>query len=270
MDIVAIGYSALTSLAAAIIFMTVMFTVGHAKKRYDVVDMAWGLTFIVIALTSLGLRIHSQTINHPVVLLIPTVLVVVWGLRLSIHIFRRLLSTSVEDKRYAELRAKWRGRNQSLNVFLRIYVLQAILASIIMVPVIIYNTTAEDPTRSLIVIGLIVWTIGFYFEAVSDRQLRNFIQNKSNKGKLMTSGLWALSRHPNYFGEVTQWWGIGIIVLSTSYGTLGLIGPAVISLLIIFVSGVPLTEKHFAGRPGWEAYKRRTSTLIPWFPKRAK
>ena len=107
--------------------------------------------------------------------------------------------------------------------------------------------------------GLIVWIFGFYFESTADKQLSNHIKNPANKGKLMTTGLWKYSRHPNYFGEVTQWWGI--FLLSSSLFTI--ISPLTITLLILFVSGIPLLEKKYEGRPDWEEYKKKTSIFIP-------
>jgi steroid 5-alpha reductase family enzyme len=110
-----------------------------------------------------------------------------------------------------------------------------------------------------------VWVAGFTIETLADKQLRQFISNPANKGHLMTRGLWRYSRHPNYFGELTMWWGLGIIALGVPNGLIGLLGPALISHLIIFVSGIPPTEKAFQGRIGWDEYKRRTSVLVPWF-----
>lgn len=252
----------LASLAAAIIFMSGMFMIGKRMQRYDIVDVAWGLVFIVITATSLLM----SGVIHPAKILVLG-LVAVWGLRLSNHIYRRLRSTTSEDKRYVEMRKKWQSGNQDVAIFFRIYMIQALLASIICLPVIILNTATMDSALPFVIVGLIVWVVGFSIEALADRQLRNFIRNPQNKGKLMTRGIWRYSRHPNYFGEVVLWWGVGIIALGVPFGWVGLIGPALISYLIIFVSGVPLTEKAFAGRIGWGEYKRKTSIFVPWFTK---
>lgn len=108
-----------------------------------------------------------------------------------------------------------------------------------------------------------VWIIGFLCESIADNQLRAFINNPLNKGHIMQTGLWKYSRHPNYFGEVTQWWGIFIIGLGVAFGTLGIIGPLVITFLIVFVSGIPLAEKGMANNPEYQVYKSKTSALIP-------
>jgi steroid 5-alpha reductase family enzyme len=110
--------------------------------------------------------------------------------------------------------------------------------------------------------------VGFLFESIGDKQLSQFIKKPENKGRLMTEGLWKYSRHPNYFGEITQWWGIWIIILSASNGLLGVIGPITISFLILFVSGIPLLEKKYKGREDFEEYKKKTSILLPLPPKK--
>ena len=111
---------------------------------------------------------------------------------------------------------------------------------------------------------------GFAFEVIGDRQLAAHLRDPANKGRLMTGGLWSTTRHPNYFGEATLWWGIGLIALPSANGWVGLLGPLTITLLLVFVSGVPLLERKYAGRPDWEAYKARTSMFVPWFPKKPR
>ena len=251
------------SLVAAVVFMTGVFFVGRHLRRYDIVDSAWGLVFIVITSTSLMM---SDTLSY--VQLLVFGLVVLWGLRLSRHIYQRFRASTHEDKRYVEMRRKWRSSNENVAIYFRIYVTQAILASLICLPVIIINSVNAEVTLPFVIIGLIIWLIGFSIEAVADRQLRDFIRNPEHKGQLMTQGLWRYSRHPNYFGELTLWWGVGVIALSVPYGWIGLIGPLLISYLLIFVSGVPPTEKAFAGRPGWAEYESRTSVLVPWLAKK--
>jgi steroid 5-alpha reductase family enzyme len=117
--------------------------------------------------------------------------------------------------------------------------------------------------------GVGVWLIGFIFESISDTQMAKFKKNHLNKGKLLTNGLWKYSRHPNYFGEVVQWWGIFLVALSA--GTVAwyllIIGPCVISLLIRFVSGVPLAESRMKDRVEFKHYASKTNALIPWFAK---
>ena len=241
---------------AGFVFLCVVFGYGFLKKRYDIIDSAWGMTFIVMGLTSFVLS-EKTTVG-----LLLTSMVVVWGLRLSWHIFMRFLASQAEDQRYVELRKKWRG-SVAVNTFLRIYIVQAVLAFLVSLPVLLANLNTDNDTSLLIFVGLAVWVFGYSFEIVSDKQLKDFVTNPKNKGKIMTEGLWRYSRHPNYFGEITLWWGIFIMSFVATGLWWAVIGPITITLLILFVSGIPPSEKRFAGRPGWEEYKDKTSVLIP-------
>jgi steroid 5-alpha reductase family enzyme len=127
------------------------------------------------------------------------------------------------------------------------------------------NSTSSLGLLDLLGIG--IWLLGFYFEVVGDAQLAKFIKNPSNKGKLMQSGLWAYTRHPNYFGEVTLWWGIWLISLSVPNGWIGLIGPLTITILILKVSGIPMLEEKMAKNPEFAEYKRRVSMFLPLPPR---
>ena len=146
------------------------------------------------------------------------------------------------------------------------YLLQGALLFIIVLPALLINKSTATLLSVLDVIGVAVWLVGFYFEAVGDAQLARFIKNTANKGKLMQSGLWAYTRHPNYFGEVTQWWGLGIIALAVPGGWLGLIGPLTITYLILKVSGIPMLEKKMALHPDFASYKQRVSVFVPRTP----
>jgi steroid 5-alpha reductase family enzyme len=262
MDFSSLISATLVCLFAAALFMSLMFAVGRSMRRYDVVDVSWGLVFIVITITAL-LQTEAIQAVHVIVLL----LVGVWGLRLSSHIYRRLRASTGEDKRYIALRKKWAAGNEAVAVYVRIYLLQAVLATLVCLPVIVIMT-AHGPNASWLVgIGVAVWLSGLLIEALADKQLRDFIRNPEHRGQLMTQGLWRYSRHPNYFGELVLWWGIGIIAVSVSFGWIGLVGPALLSYLIIFVSGIPPIEKTFAQRAGWGDYRQRTSVLIPWFTR---
>jgi steroid 5-alpha reductase family enzyme len=225
--------------------------------------MAWGLVFILIAAGTLVYDVvMNQTDIHWGKLLMMA-LVTIWGARLATHIGHRLKRTTSEDPRYVELRAKWRG-NMERNIFFRTYMVQAVLAVIIALPVIFLNSSEYITVPAFVLAGAIVWLVGFLFESTADLQLEEFVTR--HPGKLMTSGLWKYSRHPNYFGEMTQWWGLGLMALSVDYGWFSLIGPLVLTFLLLFVSGVPLAEKRAEKREGWGVYKRRTSVIFPLPP----
>jgi steroid 5-alpha reductase family enzyme len=252
------------SFLSAFAFLNIVFVIGAVKDRFDIIDSAWGPTFIVIAAANLWTADHVYWWK-----LLVFAMVVLWGCRLAWHIGRRFVKSQEEDRRYTELRSKWPQKLLGLQTYLRIYVAQALLACVVSVPVmLVMHATSYKP--ALVIVGLLLWLIGFAFEAVGDQQLKDFIADATNKGKLMTAGLWRYSRHPNYFGELTQWWALGIIGLMASYGVVGLIGPAALSLLILAVSGVPPAERSSSKRPGWESYKRRTSVLIPLPPRKRR
>lgn len=258
--------SFLVSGGVAILFMSLVFIVARYFRRYDLVDAAWGWVFIVIAMCSFVLQpgvLLQFDIQSLVVLL-----VAIWGVRLSWYILRRIIATDVEDHRYVELRSKWRG-SVGINTYIRIYLVQSVLALLILVPVVFINSSPDYDIGVLVVAGVISWCTGFIIEAVSDNQLRKFISDDRKSGNIMKTGLWKYSRHPNYFGELVQWWGIFIIAVAIPFGWLTILGPVLITYLICFVSGIPLAEKRLSGRSGWYEYKKRTSILIP-LPRRTR
>jgi len=240
------------------VYMNLWFIVSLVKKRNDVADIAWGLGFVVIAWSSF--IFGSQDLKAIVV----NILVTVWGLRLAIHIYKRN-SKKGEDSRYVEWRNQW--KNFYLRSYLQVFMLQGLFLFMIVQPVILVNLSDKLSFGATEILGILVWFIGLYFEVVADQQLKVFISDPLNKGKVMDKGLWKLSRHPNYFGEVVMWWGLFLVALPSANGILTIIGPITITLLILFVSGVPLLEKKYAGRPEYEEYKRKTSVFIPLPPK---
>ncbi len=242
------------------VYMSIWFLISLVKKRNDVADEAWGLGFVVVAWTSL---LISQG-SWPGFLV--TTLVSVWGLRLAWHINRRHQGKP-EDYRYLAWRNQW-GKYFYLRSYLQVFVLQGLLIFIVAMPIILINKNSPVGLGVLDFIGTTIWLIGFYFEAVGDSQLAKFVKKPNNKGKIINTGLWKYSRHPNYFGEITQWWGIWIIALSTPFGWLGIVGPITITYLILFVSGIPLLEKKMAQNPDFIGYKKQTSLIVP-LPRRS-
>lgn len=243
-------------------YMTLVFALSQRMKRFDIVDIAWGGAFIVIALSSLFLGSSRGFLQYLV-----SGLVVLWALRLSFYILGRFKRSKGEDPRYGEVRKQWR-ESEAVNAYLRIFLAQGILALLVSVSVIMVNLSNETSAGSTTYVGVVVWFTGFLFESIGDSQLRTHLADPKNRNRLMTSGLWRYTRHPNYFGEAVQWWGIFIIALGVPYGWMSIIGPLAITVLLLFVSGVPLTEKRFEGRPGWDAYKKRTSVFLPLPPKK--
>jgi steroid 5-alpha reductase family enzyme len=248
-----------SSLVAVIGYMTIWFILSLIKKRNDVADVAWGPGFVVIAFTSL-----IMAGNYSLRALITSAMVVIWGIRLAVHIGSRH-SGKPEDARYAKWRQEW-GRNVVWRSFFQVFMLQGVLLTIVAMPVIMINSGQPSTLTGLDILGICIWFLGFTFETVSDGQLGRFLKIAANKGKIMTSGLWKYSRHPNYFGEVTLWWGIYIIALSVPYGWVSIMGPLTITFLILKVSGIPMLEEGFRDNPDFQQYRQRTSPFIPLPP----
>ena len=244
------------SIIAMLVYTFLVFLLSQALQRSDIADTAWGGGFIVIAVTSYLYNGHFNNLRSQLV----CGLVIIWGLRLLIHIAKRHRSTK-EDFRYEQRKGVW-GKN-AWTKYRSVFLSQGVFMVLVSSSVIIINAAPVKQIESLTLVGLGIWIVGFIFESVGDSQLAKFLGNPKNKGKLCMGGLWRYSRHPNYFGEITQWWGIWVMALGVSFGWLGIISPLTISILIIFVSGVPLLEKHYAGRPDWDEYKKHTSMLIP-------
>ena len=236
------------------------FAISIVKKRNDIADIAWGLGFVLMTWSSflLGENYSQRGI-------LVGLLVSVWGIRLASHIFKRN-RTKTEDYRYAQWRKDW-GKWFYLRSYFQIYLLQGMLLYLIAIPIFIINQYAGAEIGLLDMVGLMIWLIGFGFEAIGDAQLKNFINDPVNKGKLMQSGLWQYTRHPNYFGEVTMWWGIWVISLSALFSIFSIISPLAISFLILKVSGIPMLEKKYEGRTDFEEYKKRTSAFFPLPPR---
>lgn len=247
-------------LSIVVLHILVWFFISVIYKRNDVADLAWGIGFILVSVFSLVLAQNTSARAIIVVLLVS-----IWGIRLSSHILQRL-KNKPEDARYAAWRKQW-GKWFIPRSLFQVFVLQTVLMLIIAYPVWFITLNKPVLLSARDIAGIFIWCIGFYFEVVGDAQLKKFVSDPKNKGKIMQTGLWQYTRHPNYFGEVTMWWGIFILALSHPMGWQTIIGPLTITYLILFVSGVPLLEKKYAGRKDFEAYKAKTSVFFPLPPK---
>lgn len=250
----------LTAAIVVFIFMVGLFILAQVLKNNSVVDIGWGLGFIAVV----GALFVRRPALYPAKLVLMA-LVLVWGLRLSMHIFLRNAGKP-EDFRYAKMRKDW-GKDFLVKSFFFVFMLQGLLMLAVSFSAIVLFSSPARPLAALDIIGALVFLVGLFFETVGDHQLTAHVRNPENKGRLMTRGLWSLTRHPNYFGEATMWWGISLIALSSANGWAALVSPVVITCLLLFVSGVPLLEKKYEGRADWEAYKEKTSMFFPWFPK---
>ncbi len=243
------------------VYFVIVFAIAHRVKNNGIADIAWGSGFVLSAVYSY-IAAGQGTQRG----LLVTLLVTIWGLRLSYYLFRRNWGKP-EDFRYVHMREQWAHRFEGFKSFVYVFMLQYLLLCIIAVTIVLANNSSLKGLSLLDFVGVGLWIFGFLFEAIGDKQLRTFLKNPANRGKLITSGLWQYTRHPNYFGEVILWWGIFILSLSSAYGLLGLISPMMITFLILFVSGVPLLEKKYKDRADFQEYSSRTNRFFPWFPK---
>jgi steroid 5-alpha reductase family enzyme len=261
------------------LFQCLLFAVALARKNNGIADIGWGLGFIIIA----GITTYSYVVSYDVSNITQEVkpdgaffllvsLVALWGLRLTIYLLIRNWSKP-EDWRYAKWREEW-GSNFLIRSFLQVFVLQGFFMIVIGSPIVMSGLDSQLDTHTytllqyiLIAVGLICWLIGFFFQAVGDCQLFVFKKDPANKGKVMRYGVWQYTRHPNYFGEATMWWGIFLISCVSAQGAIGvllrMIGPSTITFMLLRVSGVTMLENKYKGNKEYEEYQRNTSAFIP-------
>jgi steroid 5-alpha reductase family enzyme len=243
--------------------MTILWLVSLALKNSSIVDIFWGAGFVIV--TWLVFAATPQAANSRRTLLVA--LVSIWGLRLAIHILLRNWGKP-EDFRYA----KWRAENGPRwwwVSFFQVFLLQGILMWALSIPLILtVSFPGPEKLGWLDYLALLIWLIGFIFEAGGDWQLARFKANKKNKGKLLRRGLWRYTRHPNYFGDAAQWWGFYLIALTAGSGWWTIYSPILMTFLLLRVSGVIMLEKTLReNKPGYRDYVESTSAFIPWFPK---
>ena len=253
----------LTAALVIFVYVNLVHLVALLKKDNGIMDAAWGLGFMLVALFTLGL---ADGLDARRILL--GALVLVWGTRLSLHILIRNAGREGEDFRYRNWRETW-GRWFYLRSYFQIYMLQGFFMFVVAAPILLVNARRGGPLGLLDALGAAVWLLGFLCEAVGDYQLLRFMKNPANKGRVMRYGVWRFSRHPNYFGEATLWWGCFLIALSVPGGWWALISPLVIDWLLLCVSGIPMLEAKYKDRPEYQAYQRATCAFFPWLPRRS-
>lgn len=248
---------------ALFVYFLIWFGVSIYKKNYSLVDIAWGGGFVVVAWVSYFNYLGKISIQALTIL----ILVTIWGGRLVGHLFRRNWNKE-EDYRYINIRKRWGNQYVYLKAFLNVFVLQGVLLFIISLPVMNVFINRSTTFNWWQYIGIGIWLLGFLFETVGDYQLDKFIKNRQNKKELMTTGLWSLTRHPNYFGEILCWWGVFLVSLTSLKEIILIVSPLLITLLLLFVSGVPLLEKKYKDRPDFQVYAERTPKLFPIIGKK--
>jgi steroid 5-alpha reductase family enzyme len=246
------------SLAVALAVNGAFFALAAVRRTDVVTDLSYSLTFALLAVTLLftGAREPVQ--------LVASLLVLLWAVRLGGYLFRRILRMKVDHR--------FDGMRERPLRFARFWLLQAITVAVVMLPV-TYLLSREHPAGFGVwtVAGGAVWLVGFTVEAVADAQKSAFRAKEENHGRFIASGLWRYSRHPNYFGELLVWWGLFAYAVPVLHGVAFAVvaGPLLITLLLLFVTGVPPLERSAADKygPAYRAYRRRTSILVPLPPR---
>ncbi len=246
-------------------FFFLLWIISLPLKNSSIVDIFWGAGFVIVAWLIFFLTPEGY-LPRKIILLS---LVTIWGLRLTIHILLRNWGKP-EDFRYQ----KWRedsGKIWWFKSFFQVFLLQGILMWIISTPLVFtLQSNSEHHLTILDFLAILVWMIGFLFELMGDIQLTRFKKDPSNKGKVLDSGVWHFTRHPNYFGDSAQWWGYYLLALPAG-GWWTIFSPILMTLMLLKVSGVALLEKTLAvTKPQYKDYIEATSSFIPWFPKKKK
>jgi steroid 5-alpha reductase family enzyme len=258
---VSAGQALLAAAIAIAILMIVTWMVSLALADASIVDIVWGLGFVVVAW---AVKLQGDTNTGRQWLLVA--LVTLWGLRLAAHLFWRNHGRP-EDYRYRAMRKRWGSRFWLISLVV-VFALQGLLMWTVSLGVQLGQVSDTPDVGVLGVVGAAVWAIGFGFEAIGDWQLARFKADPANDGRVMDRGLWQYTRHPNYFGDCLVWWGIGLVAAESGIGAWGLIGSAVMTILLVRVSGVALLERSLRKRkPEYQAYVERTSAFVPMPPK---
>ncbi len=249
--------------AAAFVVASIFWLFSLVRRDAGVADIAWGLLFVVIAWASyLG---GGQT--PP--MLLAALLTSLWGLRLTFHIGKRNLGEAEEDRRYTRMREKRPGIFW-LWSYPMVFLLQGVLALLVAMPLYSLGFADQESVGLLSWLGVPVFVVGLAFEAIGDAQLTRFRRDPSTKGQVMDRGLWRYTRHPNYFGDATVWWGLWLVAVGSGAAWWTFAGPLLMSYLIVRVSGVRMLEADMAERrPAYREYMERTSAFFPMPPRKA-
>lgn len=253
----------LSTLGVILVLFFLLWVASLVLRDASIVDSFWGIAFLIIVSAT-----SSATEGYEPRARLVLALTAIWGLRLSFHLTLRNLGGG-EDYRYRQMRKHWGDRFALVSLF-TVFGLQAAIAWVVSLPLqAAISAVFPNHLTALDAAAIGVWTAGFFFEAIADLQLTRFKADPANRGKVMTRGLWRYTRHPNYFGDALVWWGLWLFAAATGAWWTA-VGPALMTFLLLRVSGVKMLEEHLREtKPGFEAYRRRTSAFLPLPPRGA-
>lgn len=238
--------------------VSLLWSVSVFKRDVSIVDPFWAPLFAIILGSTL-----LQSDWTPAKFLLAA-MVGAWALRLGGYLLWRGWGEP-EDFRYRSFRKHYGPERYWWLSFFQVFVLQGALAFVVSAPLQLAGAaTAPDAIGAFDLAGALLFAVGFFFEAVGDYQLQRFKRSSATQGKLLTTGLWAWTRHPNYFGNAVMWWGFGVSALDQAWGAVALLGPALMTFLLLRVSGVSMLDRHLKKtKPGFEDYVARTPAFFP-------
>jgi len=248
-------------------FMTIIWLISIPLKDVSIVDPIWGMGFVVAALTQYALTPGGYGVRK----LLITGMVLIWGVRLSTYLtWRKIVQHKGEDYRYKRVRDKV-GPSMWWRSWIFVFFMQGAIVSLLSGVFLVSQFNADPAALTVFdIAGVALWLFGLFFETVGDYQLARFKNDPNNKGKVMNTGLWGLTRHPNYFGDACAWWGYFLVAVSVPFGFLTVYGPAIMNFLLVRVSGVAMLEKDLANkRPEYAEYIRSVPAFIPRLPRRS-
>ena len=245
--------------------MTLLWIASIKIKNVSIVDPFWGLGFVLVAIYYY-MNLQGHLLRSKIVL----ILAIIWGLRLFIYLLWRNWNKD-EDYRYQQFRNDYGAQRYWWFSFFQVFLLQGFLLWLISAPLLAaMYFGANTSLHVLDYVAILVWLIGFSFEAGGDYQLARFKSNPENKGKLLTKGFWKYTRHPNYFGDATVWWAFGLFSIAAG-SFIPILSSILMSWLIVKISGVAMLERTLKHtKPEYKDYIERTNAFIPWFPKKKK
>ena len=254
----------LAVLAVILASVTMLWLLSLALRNSSIIDIYWGAGFVLVNWVAFGLGTEGYLPRKALLAALATI----WGLRLSIYVLWRNWGKG-EDFRYRKWREEAGGSWWWKSLF-KVFLLQGALQLIVAAPLIAAQALPGLPRLTLLdFVAVAVWLIGFTFEAAGDWQLARFRADPANRGRLLQSGVWRYTRHPNYFGDAAQWWGFYLIAAATGVGAVTVFSPILMTFLLVRVSGVGLLEKTLREtKPGYREYMDTTSAFVPWLPKR--
>jgi steroid 5-alpha reductase family enzyme len=256
------GELLLVSAAILVVGAVVLWWVSLRITDASITDIAWGPAFAVLA--AVGLVLGHGAVGRRVLVF---VLVSLWATRLALYLAARRRRAGREDPRYAALRRRAGAESTPWRSSLfTVFLFQAALVEVVGIPV-LASASVGSTLAPIDLVAVAMWCVGLGLETTADAQLSRFKADPANKGRLLRAGVWGWSRHPNYFGDALGWWGIGLLAVTGGVNPFVLVGPLVMTLLLVQVSGKRLLELRMGRRPGYAEYRAATSGFVPRPPK---